>query len=331
MYINHVISTHNERLTSGFGRRNNPTGSGTEQHNGADFVDAQGLHRTSDVGILAIADGKVVEVINGALVGWTVSVAHEGGILSRYQHMKDNSVTVKIGDTVRKGQTLGIMGTTGRSTGVHLHIGIQAAWTAGLNGRWADPEPYLRGEKIIPGTGEKISDADLDILHRIAWAEARGEDDKGIILIVNVIMNRVKSPQFPNGIRDVIFAPNQFSPVKDGAFDRATPNERIKKAVNRALSGEDYSRGALFFRTIAGADGGWHERSLTRLFDHGAHRFYAAIGAKPAASMPLKSLDEIAREVIRGNWGNGQERRDRLAAAGYDFATVQARVNELVK
>ena len=55
---------------------------------------------------------------------------------------------------------------------------------------------------------------------------------------------------------------------------------------------------------------------------------------KPTTATPLstgKSIEEIAKEVIRGNWGNGQERKDRLAAAGYDYATVQAKVNELLK
>lgn len=60
------------------------------------------------------------------------------------------------------------------------------------------------------------------------------------------------------------------------------------------------------------------------------------LNPKPTTSAtPLsagkKSVEEIAREVIRGNWGNGQERKDRLAAAGYDYATVQAKVNELLK
>ena len=44
----------------------------------------------------------------------------------------------------------------------------------------------------------------------------------------------------------------------------------------------------------------------------------------------LKSIDEIAREVIRGNWGNGADRRNRLTSAGYDYAAVQAKVNELL-
>ena len=44
-----------------------------------------------------------------------------------------------------------------------------------------------------------------------------------------------------------------------------------------------------------------------------------------------KSLDEIAKEVINGLWGNGSERKQRLRAAGYNPAMVQARVNEIVK
>ena len=51
--------------------------------------------------------------------------------------------------------------------------------------------------------------------------------------------------------------------------------------------------------------------------------------AKPAAS--LKPLDEIAKLVIRGNYGNGEERKKRLIAEGYDYAQVQKRVNELLK
>ena len=43
-----------------------------------------------------------------------------------------------------------------------------------------------------------------------------------------------------------------------------------------------------------------------------------------------KSIDEVAREVIRGDWGNGQDRVNRLRAAGYDYNAVQKRVNELL-
>ena len=48
------------------------------------------------------------------------------------------------------------------------------------------------------------------------------------------------------------------------------------------------------------------------------------------APTPTKDIDTIAREVINGNWGNGQERKDRLTQAGYDYNQVQARVNEIL-
>ena len=47
-------------------------------------------------------------------------------------------------------------------------------------------------------------------------------------------------------------------------------------------------------------------------------------------AQPAKSVDEVAREVIRGEWGNGSDRRQRLEAAGYDYGAVQDRVNELL-
>lgn len=49
-----------------------------------------------------------------------------------------------------------------------------------------------------------------------------------------------------------------------------------------------------------------------------------------APAAPSKSVDEIAKEVIAGKWGNGSDRKERLVAAGYDYAAVQARVNELM-
>ena len=48
---------------------------------------------------------------------------------------------------------------------------------------------------------------------------------------------------------------------------------------------------------------------------------------KPAG----KSVEELAREVIRGNWGNGTERKQRLTEAGYDYAAVQRKVNEMLQ
>ncbi len=60
---------------------------------------------------------------------------------------------------------------------------------------------------------------------------------------------------------------------------------------------------------------------------------YCTIGktVKATTTKKTKSVDELAKEVIRGDWGNGEERKKKLTAAGYDYSAVQSRVNELLK
>jgi hypothetical protein len=55
------------------------------------------------------------------------------------------------------------------------------------------------------------------------------------------------------------------------------------------------------------------------------------VAEEKSETSSLKSVDEIAKEVIRGDWGNGDERKKKLTAAGYDYAAVQKRVNALLK
>ena len=62
-----------------------------------------------------------------------------------------------------------------------------------------------------------------------------------------------------------------------------------------------------------------------------ALNFDKAEGAATTTTTATKSVDELAREVIRGNWGNGAERKRRLTEAGYDYNAVQKRVNELLR
>jgi len=169
---------------------------------------------------------------------------------------------------------------------------------------------FMSASKSVSGTPQNITAEELDILERIVWAEARGEDERGQVLVVNVIMNRVNSPSFPNTIRDVVFAPGQFTPITNGAFERATPDAGIHGAVRRALAGADYSRGATFFRAIRGAEGSWHEQALQPLFDHGGHRFYTARAAGTAPSEP----QALAVSAITA----GSHVRLRVGAVSYD-------------
>ena len=65
---------------------------------------------------------------------------------------------------------------------------------------------------------------------------------------------------------------------------------------------------------------------------NGPQRRGSVVAAAAASAAPAKkSNEEIAKEVIRGNWGVGQERKDKLTAAGYDYSAVQSIVNEMMK
>lgn len=83
----------------------------------------------------------------------------------------------------------------------------------------------------------KYSKEDLYWLTRIVQAEAGNQPIEGQIAVANVILNRVADVQFPNTIKEVIFAKGQFSPVKNGSINN-TPCEQVVLAVKRALNGE---------------------------------------------------------------------------------------------
>jgi len=130
--------------------------------------------------------------------------------------------------------------------------------------------------KVISVTSE-----DVKMLERITEAEASGEDQIGKILIVNVILNRVASDKFPNTIKKVIFQNDgegyQFSPVKSGKYWKVKISNETKKAVQKALEGEDYSKGALYFMARKHAkkkSAKWFDENLTFLFKHGEHEFF---------------------------------------------------------
>jgi len=117
----------------------------------------------------------------------------------------------------------------------------------------------------------------VSVLEKIVQAEAGNQDHQGKLLVANVILNRVRSGKFPSTIREVVFAPRQFSPISDGSYSRAEASEDTRKAVDEALHGVDGSRGALYFMDRRYADGGnvsWFDRSLTRLFQHQGHEFF---------------------------------------------------------
>lgn len=132
-------------------------------------------------------------------------------------------------------------------------------------------------ETAVSGTAISISDKDYRVLLRIVQAEAGICDTKGRILVANVILNRVKSSEFPNTVTGVVYERSQFSPVLDGSINTCKVTQKTIDAVDRALAGEDYSKGALYFmnrKTSSRKNVRWFDSHLKYLFKHGSHEFF---------------------------------------------------------
>ena len=147
MYVIPVKNKH--RVTSPFGWRKDPvTKKNKKHHNGVDLVTGK-----KDEPILAFANGRVLKAQKSdhptGGFGYYVVIRHwlDGKFYtSLYAHMKPGSFKVKVGDKVTAGQQIGIMGTSGYSTGVHLHFeiwnGRTHGWSADGSG-FADPLAFI--------------------------------------------------------------------------------------------------------------------------------------------------------------------------------------------
>ncbi|MEL6883111.1 MAG: M23 family metallopeptidase [Pseudomonadota bacterium] len=113
--------------TSGFGPRHHPILNKTVNHNGVDWAAPTGTP------IKAVAQGKISRANFSSSYGNIVYIDHPGGAHSRYAHMNAFADGIVLGAAVQAGQVIGYVGTTGRSTGPHLHFELH------LNGRPVDP------------------------------------------------------------------------------------------------------------------------------------------------------------------------------------------------
>ena len=122
----------------------------------------------------------------------------------------------------------------------------------------------------------KYTDEDYQVLLRIVEAEAGICDPKGKILVADVFINRVLSGKFPDSVKAVVYQPSQFQPVSNGTINTVKVTAETIECVDRALAGEDYSNGALYFmnRRASGSAASWFDRRLTYLFAHDGHEFF---------------------------------------------------------
>ena len=128
-------------LTSSFGVRSDPFNGGARMHKGIDIPGPVGTP------IYATADGIVSrsQWVNG--YGNLVEIAHGNGIETRYGHM--SKLIVAANSRVRRGQIIGLMGSTGRSTGSHLHYEVRA------NGAAINPLPFVASADYLIAVNTK--------------------------------------------------------------------------------------------------------------------------------------------------------------------------------
>ncbi len=106
------------------------------------------------------------------------------------------------------------------------------------------------------GGGGVSRNEDLNLLAKAITGEARGEPYKGQVAVGAVVLNRVKSPTFPNTIAGVIYQPGAFTAVTDGQINLA-PVESSKRAARDAMNGWDPTYGALYYWNPATATSKW--------------------------------------------------------------------------
>ena len=123
------------RWTSGFGYRRDPKGAGTRMHEGTDMAGAYGLP------IHATADGVVIHAGWDSGYGRLVKIKHDFGIETRYAHL--SQIRVDVGQRVSRGDRIGDMGNSGRSTGTHLHYEVR------IGGKAVNPMTFIKAANHV--------------------------------------------------------------------------------------------------------------------------------------------------------------------------------------
>ncbi|WP_422661742.1 peptidoglycan DD-metalloendopeptidase family protein (plasmid) [Paenibacillus sp. EC2-1] len=151
-----VAPVDHMRVTSWFGKRKDPTNkSKVSRHNGIDIGSLPGQRLTTP--IKSISDGRVDFAGLLGTAGYTVGIIHRidgTDFYVRYQHMKQGSLKVRAGETVKAGQVIGTMGSTGKSTGVHLHINISKGTKAAKD---IDDPNAVDPKEFFARTGVKLT------------------------------------------------------------------------------------------------------------------------------------------------------------------------------
>lgn len=129
------VPIRNYMLTSSFGFRYDPFHGGAATHTGLDMAGSTGEP------VMAAAGGTVVRAGRFGAYGNAIDIDHGRGITTRYGHL--SRINVKVGEKVAMGERIGAVGSTGRSTGPHLHYEVR------IDGRAVNPRPFIEASSYI--------------------------------------------------------------------------------------------------------------------------------------------------------------------------------------
>ncbi|AFM43238.1 Cell Wall Hydrolase [Desulfosporosinus acidiphilus SJ4] len=108
------------------------------------------------------------------------------------------------------------------------------------------PEAVTGHQVLSRSLGRLVSEEEVDLLSRVIYGEARGENFEGQVAVGAVVLNRLKDPHFPKTIWGVVYQPGAFTAVKDQQI-HLDPNDEAYKAAEAALSGDDPTNGAIYY------------------------------------------------------------------------------------
>ena len=133
-----------------------------------------------------------------------------------------------------------------------------------------ETQPIVETTEAVPVVASTpvigLSEYEINLLAALALAEAEGESETGKRLVIDTVLNRLDSPDFPNSISEIIYQPNQYSPMWDGRFEQVQPNDYARALVIQEYNSRMNSE-VLYFRTKGYFNFG------TPLFQHGNHYF----------------------------------------------------------
>lgn len=231
-------------ISSGFSIRTNPfDSSASEVHKGNDVLFATSSTARGAATITSIGDGKITAIYKtcnqGGVNAWPargnhVVIQHTGvdvNITSIYMHMKYGSIPndLHIGSEVKKGDVIGYMGTTGRSTGVHLHFQVE------IDGVPVDSFPYIMGTSTIGNSGSTTFTTELDRvideldLNFESYTEEESGYQPSIDDIFSTTNNNISDSEFVKikNVAGVFGLPYQFLPTADLRLDGSKTTENI--------------------------------------------------------------------------------------------------------